>query len=78
AYTIVDRGSAEAAERERRLSVLFEGTPMLQNDYTILLMAPPRKVPRNAEWFVQWVMSYRGREVVDRHRINGEKRFFKP
>ena len=76
-YTIIDRSVASAVGNQPRLAVLFEGTPMLRNDYWVILIAG-RRGRSNAEWFVQWVMSHRGRSVVEQHRIDGERRFFSP
>ncbi|HEX7151699.1 MAG TPA: hypothetical protein VF618_09445 [Thermoanaerobaculia bacterium] len=59
AYTIIDR----SAPVPKELKVLLQGTPLLRNDYTAMLMTRKRK-PRNAEWFMQWLMSYRGRAVI--------------
>ncbi len=75
AYTITDRATFESAGRKLGLVSLLEGTAMLHNDYTVLLLTPPAK-NQNAEWFVQWLMSYRGREVVDGYRFDGGRRFF--
>lgn len=75
AYTLTDRATFEAAGRDVQLVPLVQGTPMLHNDLTILLMRAPKRHP-NAEWFVQWVMSYRGRDVIERHRFDGGRHWF--
>lgn len=75
AYTLTDRSTFERAGKGLRLVPLLQGTPMLHNDLAVLL--PRANGPnRNAEWFVQWVMSYRGRDVIERHRYDGERRLF--
>lgn len=74
AYTFTDRATIETVKPDG-LAPLLEGTPMLHNDYTVVLLTPPER-NRNAEWFVQWLMSYRGREVVDGYRFDGGRRFF--
>jgi tungstate transport system substrate-binding protein len=73
AYTITDRPTFDAA-RHIDLVPFLERTPVLQNDYTITLLERGRKHRKNAEWFVQWVMSFRGRESVESYRFEGDRR----
>lgn len=75
AYTLTDRSTLARAGSSIKLVPLLQGTPMLRNDLTVLL-ARTERPHRNAEWFVQWVMSYRGRDTIDRHRYDGERRLF--
>lgn len=64
AYTLTDRPTAEA-NHSRRISILLRDLPVLRHEYTIALLSPAAVTPsRNAAWFVEWVMSYRGRDVV--------------
>ncbi len=74
AYTITDRATI-ATVKASRLEPLLEGVPMLHNDYTAVLLTAPEK-NRNAEWFMQWLMSYRGRDAVEDYRFDGGRRFF--
>ena len=75
AYTLTDRSTFERAGADVRLVPLLQGTPMLHNDLLVVLARPTRRHP-NAEWFVQWLMSYRGRDAIERFRYDGERRFF--
>jgi len=75
AYTISDRATVDNAGRDNRLRTLMHGTPMLNNDFTIVLLHRKRANP-NAEWFVQWVMSFRGREAIDAYRVDGQRRLY--
>lgn len=75
AYTLTDRSTFERAGKDLRLVPLLQGTPMLHNDVMVVL-ARPAKRHTNAEWFVQWLMSYRGRDEIERYRYEGERRFF--
>lgn len=75
AYTLTDRSTFEAAGKAVDLVPLLQGTPMLHNDLVLLLLHAPERNP-NAEWFVQWVMSYRGRDAIERHRYDGGRRLF--
>lgn len=75
AYTVTDRATFEAAGKEVTLVPLLQGTPLLHNDLTLLLLRTPKR-NQNAEWFVQWVMSYRGRDAIERYRYDGGRRLF--
>lgn len=75
AYTLTDRATFEAAGKAVDLVPLLQGTPLLHNDLALLLLRTPKR-NRNAEWFVQWVMSYRGRDEIERYRYYGGRRLF--
>ena len=75
AYTLTDRATFEAAGKGVDLVPLLQGTPLLHNDLALLLLHKPGRNP-NAEWFVQWVMGYRGRDAIERYRYDGERRLF--
>lgn len=77
AYTLTDRSTFENAGRKVDLVPIVRGTPMLRSGLTMLLVRSPKR-NRNAEWFVQWVMSHRGRDAIDRHRYAGGRRLFLP
>jgi tungstate transport system substrate-binding protein len=75
AYTITDRSTFEAAGAKSKLVPILQHTPLLHHHIEMLLTRGERR-HRNAEWFVQWVMSYRGREIIERHRYDGARRWF--
>jgi tungstate transport system substrate-binding protein len=75
AYTITDRATFEAAGAKSKLVPILQRTPLLHHHIEMLLARGERR-HRNAEWFVQWVMSHRGREIVERHRFDGARRWF--
>ncbi len=75
AYTLTDRSTFENAGRKVDLVPLLRGTALLHNHLSVLLMRPQRRHP-NAEWFVQWVMSHRGRDAIERYRFEGDRRLF--
>ncbi len=64
AYTVMDRANVEAS-RPRNLTVLLRDVPMLHWSYVAALLPSEGRQNRDAEWFVEWLMSYRGREVID-------------
>ncbi|HSP16803.1 MAG TPA: hypothetical protein VLV78_18805 [Thermoanaerobaculia bacterium] len=63
AYTVLDRASVVAG-KPAQLAVLGHDIPMLHYAYIVALLQSNRQ-NRDAEWLVEWVMSYRGREVVE-------------
>jgi len=75
AYTLTDRATFEAAGAKSRLVPILERTPLLHHHVEVLLARSERR-HRNAEWFVQWVMSHRGRDIIERHRYDGARRLF--
>ena len=75
AYTLTDRATFEAAGKDVELVALVQRTPLLHDDLTLLL-ARKEKPHRNAEWLVQWVMSHRGRALIDEYRYDGGRRLF--
>ncbi|HET7437074.1 MAG TPA: hypothetical protein VFN10_20355 [Thermoanaerobaculia bacterium] len=76
AYAIVDAAAWREAGPPKNVAVLLEGKPLLRNDYLIVLLTTRKAT--SAEWFLEWVMSYRGLETVQQYRIEGRKRFFGP
>lgn len=75
AYTITDRSTFEAAGATSKLVPILQRTPLLHHHIEVLL-ARGERPHRNAEWFVQWVMSHRGRDIIERHRFDGGRRWF--
>lgn len=75
AYTITDRATFEAAGAKNKLVPILQRTPLLHHHIEVLLASSERR-HRNAEWLVQWVMSHRGRDIIERHRFDGGRRWF--
>jgi tungstate transport system substrate-binding protein len=75
AYTLTDRATFERARGNINLVPLLQRTPLLHNDVTVLLSASSTPRP-NTDWFVQWIMSYRGREAIQQFRYGDGQRFF--
>jgi tungstate transport system substrate-binding protein len=62
AYT-VSHPEAVRAVGKLELKILKRDVAMLSHSYVVLLLRP-KKSDRNNQWFVEWMMSYRGREAV--------------
>ncbi len=75
AYTLTDRSTFEGAGTTSSLVPILQRTPLLHHHVEVLLARTGRP-HRNAEWFVQWVMSHRGRDLIEQHRYDGGRRFF--
>lgn len=75
AYTLTDRATFEQAQGSIDLVPLLQRTPLLHNDVEMILSTPSSPRP-NADWFVQWAMSYRGRDAIQRHRYGSGQRLF--
>lgn len=74
AYTLTDRATFVALQSKVKLVPLIEGTPLLHNDVMVVqVQSQPRS---NADWFVHWVMSYRGRDAVEHYRFDGDRHYF--
>ena len=59
AYTIADR------TEDSKLTILMREKPLLHTDYVVALLPSRRPLANtDAEWFVKWLMSFRGREAV--------------
>lgn len=75
AYTITDRSAFEAAGATGKLVPILQRTPLLHHHIEVLLVRSERR-HRNAEWLVQWVMSHRGRDIIEEYRFDGERRWY--
>lgn len=75
AYTLTDRATFERSRVSGKLELLMQNAPLLHNDVTVALLSVPGR-NANADWFIQWLMSYRGRELVDGYRFDDGRRFF--
>lgn len=69
---VVDATITTSPELKRQLhdAKLVRLEQSIGYDVTVLLSASPSPRP-NADWFVQWIMSYRGRDAIQRYRYGG-------
>ena len=74
-YTITHPATLDAVRSEVKLESLMRGEAPLVDAYTVILTENPSR-NRNALWFVQWVMSVRGRDVITAHRFEDQRRFY--
>ncbi len=65
AYTVTDRATAEA-KLPKQSRVLMRNVPILHSEYVVAQLETANdSSSKSAEWFVEWVMSTRGREFVN-------------
>ncbi len=74
AYTFVYRATVENVHPSK-IKALMSGTRMLRDAFTILLIRQ-QKPNKDAEWLVEWVMSFRGREAVQSFAAADGRRFY--
>jgi tungstate transport system substrate-binding protein len=73
AYTLSDRATFDQLSNGLNLVIEYQGDPALRNVYAVTLM---RRRNANAEEFAQWLLSERGRHVVESFTIHGRREFF--
>lgn len=79
AYLLTDRSSWAAFGHRRDLVILFEGDPVLRNQYGVIAVNPERHPNVHAEEaaaFVDWILSPAGQDAIAAFRIDGQQVFF--
>ena len=78
AYTVTDRATAEAT-LPKQLKVLMRDGPILHSAYVIALLDDSESAPpKSSEWFVEWVMSTRGRDFIHELHSSTVPRLYLP
>jgi tungstate transport system substrate-binding protein len=78
-YVLSDRGTWLNFKNRRQLAILVEGDNKLFNQYGVMVVNPakhPHVKAREAQAFVDWVISPAGQAVIAAYKINGEQLFF--
>ncbi|MEO8217096.1 MAG: substrate-binding domain-containing protein [Acidobacteriota bacterium] len=77
-YTLTDLATFAELGPSLDLSILFRGDPALDNVYSVILVGRGNLTDedRNAARFEQWLLSPRGKQVVENFRIKGQQQFF--
>jgi tungstate transport system substrate-binding protein len=73
AYTLSDRATFDQLSKSLSLVIEYQGDPTLRNVYAVTVM---RRRNANAKEFAQWLLSERGRHVVESFTIHGRREFF--
>ncbi len=79
AYTLTDRGTWAKFNNRRSLEIVVQGDSRLFNQYGVLLVNPARhpsvKV-RDAQAFIDWMVSAQGQRTIAGYKVGGEPLFF--
>ncbi|MBI4824124.1 MAG: substrate-binding domain-containing protein [Nitrospirae bacterium] len=74
AYTLTDRGTWLATKDKLKMIIVFEGDPMLFNQYGVMVVNPKRYKNvkyKEAMLFINWLISEKGKKAIldfkDRH-----------
>jgi len=79
AYVLADRGTWLSFKNRGDLAVLVEGDRRLFNPYGVMPVNParhPHVKARDAQAFVDWLVSPEGQRTIGEYRIGGEPLFF--
>ena len=79
AYTLTDRGTWLGFQNRRRLKLVVEGDPRLNNPYGVIRVNParfPHVKAESARVFVDWLTSAAGQRAIGDFEVNDEKLFF--
>lgn len=78
-YVLSDRGTWLNFKNRRQLAILVEGDTRLFNQYGVMVVNPakhPHVKAKDAQAFVDWVISPAGQAVIAAYKIGGEQLFF--
>ncbi len=79
AYTLSDRGTWANFKNRGTLRIVYAGDPGLFNPYGVILVSPakhPHVKKVQAERFIDWITSDKGRQAIASYKIDGEQLFF--
>lgn len=79
AYALTDRGTWLSFRNRGDLGVLVEGDKRLFNQYGVMVVSPakhPHVKAREAQQFVDWVISPAGQAAIAAYKVGGEQLFF--
>jgi tungstate transport system substrate-binding protein len=78
-YVLSDRGTWLNFKNRKQLAILVEGDTRLFNQYGVMVVNPakhPHVRAKEAQAFVDWVISPAGQAVIAAYKIGGEQLFF--
>jgi tungstate transport system substrate-binding protein len=79
AYTLADRGTWLSFKNRGDLTILVEGDKRLFNQYGVMVVNPqkfPHVKAKEAQEFVDWVISPAGQQTIASYKIDGQQLFF--
>lgn len=78
AYTLSDRGTWLSFQNRRNLAMLYDGDPVLFNQYALILVNPARHPGvhvREARRLMNWLTSAEGQAAIASFKIGGQSLF---
>lgn len=78
-YALTDRASWVSFGNKGELEILVEGDSRLHNPYTAIVVNPerhPHVRAREAQAFVDWLVSAQGQALIAAYRVDGQQLFF--
>lgn len=78
AYTLIDRGTWLSYMAKVDLDILFEGSPPLINQYSMIIVNSERYPERNkagSERLVEWLTSEHGQNLIGDFKVQGQLLF---
>ncbi len=81
AYTLTDRGTWLAVKDQLDMSILFEGDPILFNQYGIMAVNPEKYKSvkyDNALTFIKWIVSEKGQKTIASFKDKNGNLLFTP
>ena len=79
AYTLSDRGTWISANKKENLKIICENLPPLINQYGIIAVNQKinsRINSKDAEKYINWIISDEGKKLINSFRIKNEQLFF--
>jgi len=79
AYTLTDRATWLNFKNRRSHRILFDGDPLLFNQYGIIMVNPehcPKVKTLAAQNFIDWITSPAGQAQIGAWQVNGEQLFY--
>ena len=79
AYALTDRGTWLSFRNRGDLGVLVEGDKRLFNQYGVMVVSPakhPHVKAKEAQQFVDWIVSPAGQAAIAAYKVSGEQLFF--
>ncbi len=79
AYILSDRSTWISFGNKKNHVIVFENGPLLVNNYGIIPISPkicPEVKLKEAEEFVNWLTSERGKKLINKFRVNNQQIFY--
>ncbi|MCZ4280572.1 extracellular solute-binding protein [Kiloniella laminariae] len=79
AYALSDRATWIAFKNKGDFSIVSEGSPLLFNQYGVILVNPekhPHVKAEEGQAFIDWVLSKEGQDAIASFKLEGEQLFF--